>query len=103
MDMQDQDPYDLGAGSTGDDEKLRQKIANERAIADFKWLMADVRGRRIVWRQLEESGVFASSYHPTAMQMAFNEGKRNDGIKLLAKVHEHCPDLYSTMMKEQQK
>lgn len=78
-------------------------ISNEIAIADFKWLMADVRGRRIVWRQLGESGVFASSYHPTAMQMAFNEGKRNDGIKLLAKVHEHCPDLYSTMMKEQQK
>ncbi len=80
-----------------------QALANETAIADFKWLMADTRGRRIVWRQLGESGVFASSYHPTAMQMAFNEGKRNDGIKLLAKVHEHCPELYSTMMKEQQK
>lgn len=78
-------------------------LERETAIADFKWLMADPRGRRIVWRQLGESGVFASSYHPTAMQMAFNEGKRNDGIKLLAKVHEHCPDLYSTMMKEQQK
>lgn len=85
------------------DAAEKEKMANETAIADFKWLMSDVRGRRIVWRQLGESGVFASSYHPTAMQMAFNEGKRNDGIKLLAKVHEHCPDLYSTMMKEQQK
>lgn len=102
--MKEFDPTDSDE-QTLEQNKMAEELAlaNETAIADFKWLMADVRGRRIVWRQLGESGVFASSYHPTAMQMAFNEGKRNDGIKLLAKVHEHCPDLYSTMMKEQQK
>lgn len=102
--MDDFDPLD-NAANEAQQKKLakEQALANETAIADFKWLMADPRGRRIVWRQLGESGVFASSFHPTAMQMAFNEGKRNDGIKLLAKVHEHCPELYSTMMKEQQK
>ena len=102
--MENYDPLDLESNEAAEKAATEQrKLAEETAIADFKWLMADVRGRRIVWRQLGESGVFASSFHPTAMQMAFNEGKRNDGIKLLAKVHEHCPELYSTMMKEQQK
>lgn len=102
--MKEFDPSDLDE-QTPDQKKLaeEQALANETAIADFKWLMADVRGRRIVWRQLADSGMFISSFDPTAMRMAFNEGKRNEGIKLLAKVHEHCPDLYSTMMKEQQK
>lgn len=102
--MQEYDPID-DVAREADQKRAAEELAlaNETAIADFKWLMADARGRRIVWRQLGESGVFASSFHLTAMQMAFNEGKRNDGIKLLAKVHEHCPELYSTMMKEQQK
>lgn len=85
------------------EQEAAAALDREKAIADFKWLMADPRGRRIVWRQLADSGMFISSFDPTAMRMAFNEGKRNEGIKLLAKVHEHCPDLYSTMMKEQQK
>lgn len=83
------------------EEAKRQELARKREVADFKWLMGDPRGRRIVWRQLATAGVFQSSFDPTAMTMAFNEGRRSEGLRLLAQVHELCPDLYPIMMKEQ--
>lgn len=82
-------------------EAKRQKLARKQEAADFMWMMADPRGRRIVWRQLAAAGVFLSSFDPTAMTMAFNEGRRSEGLRLLAQVMALCPDLYATMMKEQ--
>lgn len=82
-------------------ETQRQKVARKQEADDFMWLMGDPRGRRIVWRQLAAAGVFQSSFDPTAMTMAFNEGRRSEGLRLLAQIHAQCPDHYVTMMKEQ--
>lgn len=99
--MDDFDPHntddqDLARASADALKDLNRLQLDE----DFKWLMNDARGRRIVWRQLSAAGVFNSSFNPEAMQMAFNEGRRNSGLELLAQVHSLCPDLYTTMMKE---
>lgn len=100
--MEDFDPLDTSRqdAQRADDAK-RQALLRKQQIADFKWLMADPRGRRIVWRQLGAAGVFQSSFDSTAMNMAFNEGRRSEGLRLLAQIHELCPDLYPIMMKEQ--
>lgn len=82
------------------DKAVKSKLAQETEEADFKWLMSSKRGRRIIWRLLDQSGVFRSSFNPTAMVMAFNEGNRNYGNRTLAMVHQHCPELYPQMMKE---
>lgn len=76
-------------------------LAIQQQAEDFKWLMNDPRGRRLVWRQLADAGVFQQSFNPEAMTMAFNEGRRASGLQLLSQVHTLCPDLYTTMMKEQ--
>lgn len=68
---------------------------------DFKWLMSCPQGRRIVWRLLGSAGVFRSSFATNAMQMAFNEGKRNEGLELLAQIHTLCPERYQVMVEEQ--
>ena len=79
-----------------------QELAAQQQATDFLWLMADKRGRRIVWRQLSDAGVFQQSFNPDAMTMAFNEGRRASGLRLLGQVHTLCPDLYTKMTKEQQ-
>ena len=79
----------------------KKELAQQQTAADFLWLMRDVRGRRIVWRQLSDAGVFQQSFNPDAMTMAFKEGRRASGLQLLGQVHTLCPDLYTTMMKEQ--
>ena len=102
--MDDFDPLDTELQQAQRDaEAKRQELARKQEVADFQWMMGDQRGRRIVWRQLAAAGVFQSSFDPTAMTMAFNEGRRSEGLRLLAQIHALCPDLYVTMMKEQSK
>lgn len=80
--------------------KLRAQLAAQSEIEDIKWLMSSKRGRRIVHRLLVSAGVFRLSFHTNALQMAFNEGNRNQGNALLALVTEHCPDRYADLLNE---
>ena len=99
--MADHDPFDIaGQEKSREGNELKARLAREAEEADFKWLMSSKRGRRTVWRLLEQAGVFRSSFSTVAMQMAFNEGYRNYGNRTLALVHQHCPELYPQMMKE---
>lgn len=75
-------------------------MAAEGEEQDLKWLMSSKRGRRIVWRLLEQAGVFRLSFNPNAMQMAFNEGGRNYGNRTLGQIHAYCSELYPVMVKE---
>jgi hypothetical protein len=95
------DPLDIDAQNTAEEDKEdRIRIQKENEEADLKWLMSSRRGRRIVWRLLDQSGVFHPVFNTNAMQMAFNEGNRNYGLKTLAMVQTYCSDLYSIMQRE---
>lgn len=96
------DPLDLrGQERAAEDAKHRDKLAQINEADDFKWLMGSKRGRRIVWRHLDRAGVFRLSFNTNAMHMAFAEGNRNEGLRILAQIHALCPELYPVMMKEQ--
>lgn len=96
-----ENPFDLGAEQEARaEEAARVDLLRQQEAEDFKWLMADRRGRRIIFRWLERSGVFRSSYTGGA-ETFFREGQRNVGLMLLAQVNEHAPQLYATMLKEQ--
>lgn len=99
--MSHYDPLDIPAQEEAQaDKSLRARVQRDAEAADLKWLMSSKRGRRIVWRLLSLSGVFQPVFHPTAMVMAYQEGKRNYGLQILAEVNKHCSDLYPTMTKE---
>lgn len=78
----------------------RAKVVRDTEEADFKWLMGNRRGRRIVWRALDRAGVFRLSFNTNAMAMAFAEGNRNEGLRTIMQIHALCPDLYHVMVKE---
>lgn len=80
--------------------RLRATVAAQFEVEDIKWLMSSKRGRRMVHRLLESAGVFRISFHTNALQMAFNEGNRNQGNALLALVTNHCPDRYLELLTE---
>lgn len=80
------------------DDRARQAMDLE--IDDIKWLMSNKRGRRIVFRALERAGVWRLSFNTNALSMAFNEGMRNDGLRLMAQITAYCPDRYAEMLKE---
>ena len=79
---------------------------NEKRLAlrdedQIVFLMEQPLGRGFVWDQLSDAGVFRSSFAEEAThRTAFNEGKRVQGLKLLARVLQYAPDYYLTMTKE---
>lgn len=96
------DPTDIqGQERAKSDNDLRHKLTRDTEEADLKWLMGSKRGRRIVWRLLDRAGVFRLSFNTNAMQMAFAEGNRNEGLRTLAQIHAQCPELYPVMVREQ--
>jgi hypothetical protein len=95
------DPTDVRSQERSKEESdLRQKLATELEADDIKWLMSNKRGRRIVFRALDRAGVFTLSFNTNALTMSFNEGRRNEGLRLLVQITTLCPDRYNEMLKE---
>lgn len=100
--MGNYDPTDIRSQERAKaDTDLRNKLLEDTEESDFKWLMGDERGRRIVWRFLDRAGVFRLSFNENPMIMAFNEGIRNEGLRTFTQIHTLCPELYLVMVKEQ--
>lgn len=97
----DHDPLDTEAG-----EKAQQESADKGRHAlrvekdDLVWITQTKRGRRFVLRMLERAGVWQLSFDTNALKMAFNEGRRNEGLALTAKMLELCPENYRLMLTE---
>ena len=101
--MNDHDPLDLHEQEDkrqAADDKSRSAQRTERD--DILWLMSGKRGRRLVRRMLERAGVWRLSFSTNALQMAFNEGMRNEGLAFTAKIMAHCPAQYAEMLMENQ-
>jgi hypothetical protein len=99
--MSNFDPFDIrGQEQAQETDSERKKLAQHTEQEDFKWLMGNKRGRRIVWRLLERTGVFRSSFTGNS-ETFFREGMRNVGLMLQAHIHEFTPDQYAVMLKEQ--
>ena len=94
-------------GLSGDevqDAAQRQQAGEERQrrrdAEDLKWMLSDARGRRLMWKWLGESGLYRSSFTGNSHTF-FNEGMRNFGLQRIAEIHEHAPEAYFKMLKEQ--
>lgn len=99
--MSDHDPLDTSSlDKARKDVSTKDRLTQQSEAEDIKWLMSSKRGRRMVWRQLERAGVFRLSFNTNSMTMAFAEGARNEGLRLLSLIHGNCSELYATMLKE---
>lgn len=77
---------------------------NRRQEADdFKWLMSDARGRRIVWRFLALTGVFRTPFTGKDSETNFQCGLQSIGQTILADVMEHSPEKFDIMLTEKKK
>jgi hypothetical protein len=83
-----------------EERKLHRKLAREVEDADIRWLMSSKRGRRIVWRLLEQSELFAQEFRPDGLWLAFAAGRRHFGGSILEQIHSLCPELWPVMVKE---
>lgn len=82
--------------------KLKEKLKQELADADLKYLLSTDQGRRFLWSTLEMCGVYKSSFTGSS-QTFFLEGQRNIGLKLLADIMRVDPESYIKMYKQSRK
>lgn len=99
--MNNYDPLDTESQDrTRSERASREQLAERADVEDVKWLMSSKRGRRILWRTLERAEVFKLSFNTNSMSMAFSEGRKNEGLRVLALIHSASPELYPQMLKE---
>jgi hypothetical protein len=95
------DPIDLSAQ---DELKAKREVeaqaAKELEASDIRWLMSSKRGRRIVWRLLEEGQPFADPFNPNNAIMARNVGRQGYARALFVTIRTLCPELELVMLKE---
>lgn len=83
--------------------KLAQKQAKADALVDklvIGQLMSTEKGRRWVYLQLEFAHIWDGNENLDPGVMAFEKGRRNTGLKLLASVMAHAAPQYVKMLEE---
>ena len=96
------DAYDAGNQRHVERRQKAAKVERLQLDEATRWLMGNAQGRRFVWSLLGKAGVFRSSMAPSAEATAFNEGRRDLGLGLLADVMRLCPEQYGRMQSEAQ-
>jgi hypothetical protein len=99
---EDQIPYNAGDAQQVAKAKSRQKTRSLQKKAAFRRFMSDAEGRMFMWDLLTLCGIFHSSFSIDALRCAFNEGRRDIGLRLLADINQLSPDLYMRMVGENQ-
>lgn len=98
------EPFDIIAQEEALAEKSdANRLAEQTAKEDLKFVMNDVRGRRFMWRFLEGAGIYRSSFVADSATIYFLEGERNAGLKMLAKIQQVTPEGFILMQQEYMK
>lgn len=99
--MSNPSPFDLSEQE--DEQAAREQRAaadSEQRIADWKWLLSNKHGRRIVWALLEDAGVYRCSFTGNANSTFYAEGRRSIGLQVMATVTTSAHERYIEMMQE---
>lgn len=79
--------------------EAKHKIETDAEVQDLRAIMESPTGRRFMWRLLEQTGLYKTSFTGNSTTF-FNEGQRNIGLWLISQVNENCLDEYTRMVKE---
>lgn len=95
-------------GNAGDEQQVRrgketERARQERELNDLRAVLRMPEGRRFIWRLLDEANVFASAFSENPAVMAFLEGRRDFGTRLIALVNDANDNALIELMLEAQK
>jgi hypothetical protein len=78
---------------------LQVEIDRKEFYADLRTVMGSRAGRNVMWRWLEQCGLFESITEQSSA-IYVKSGRRDVGLWLLAQLNEVDPELYFTMARE---
>lgn len=90
------------AASEANQRKARQQqekdmLTDKEVITS---LMSLPSGRRWIWLKLGEARMFVEDEVLDPQVLAYRQGQRNLGLRLLKSVQGHCPEMYVRMTQE---
>jgi hypothetical protein len=99
--MKIRDPLDISADSFNAAERAESEAASkDTEESDILWLMSTERGRRLVNGIIARSSLHHSGFSTVAMSMAYQAGRKEEGLRWLSDTHRLCPELYLKMIQE---
>jgi len=96
---------DLEVDEKAEKKKAKKKARKAKATEQLKYkaVLDTYQGRELIWDILSHSKVFQQSYvadDQGGRKSAFNEGRRHEGMWLMANVFTYYPESYSLMQQE---
>lgn len=97
----DVDPLDL-LGTDDANNKINDETRkkSERDRGDLLKVLSLPEGRRFIWKQLSQAGIFQDPFSTNAMQMSKNCGMKALGLNLLADVNEADVNIFAQIQRE---
>lgn len=96
----DDKPYDAGDAEQVNEARKTSGRKTKAKHEIVRKMMQDPSGRAFFFEELSACHIFSPSFAPDTHVMAFKEGERNRGLKLLSDIMASSSDLYLTMMSE---
>ena len=93
-------PYDAGNRKDVRAAEKTAKLVEQQRREIISGIMSVAPGRSWMCDLLEHCHIFHTSYNDLPHRMAFMEGQREVGIRLLTDIMGACPDQYVLMMRE---
>jgi hypothetical protein len=102
-------PTDSDKPSTGYDasdpkqvaEKKTKKGRDEKSAQEaFVKIMSYPAGRALIWGLLSTCHLYSTTFDQSPSTMAFREGERNVGLRIMSMISRWAPKEYVEMMKE---
>ena len=84
------------------DAKKREKLEADNQVNEMKKVLDTLEGRRVLWRIMEFCGLFENRWVPNSARVSYDQGQRNVGLYVLAKVQEADVEKYFEMMREKE-
>ena len=94
-------PYDLEGQALAEKKGVEERLSDLALWeSDVRWLMGHKRGRRVVFKIMDEAKVFHTIFNANALQMAHSAGVKDLAFRFLDVINRRCPDHYTKMMQE---
>lgn len=81
------------------EEKAAQNRRREE-LKDIRSVLANISGRRLLWRFMESCGVFSSTFSQEGTMMSYLSGQQDIGHFIMSEIVEADENLLFKMMKE---
>jgi len=93
-------PYDASNRRDVRTAQKQAKVAEQQRKEIMNGIMSVAPGRKWMCELLETCHIFATSFSDSQLRMAFMEGQREIGLRMLSDIMGACPDQYVEMMRE---